>query len=196
VRFIQKNNDCIPDDINGDGQPNDFWPRVFVRKQADVNNPALLTDENDWDHDGVVDTVYPSWVTAPPSYEHADGSMDGTPDAALLAAGILPDTMAQAVLFDTSSGSPVPRCTMVNGTAQWPVVAVNSLKLVVQSVALDVADPSRPVPLRVVPPGKYAMTIMQFTGQTWRLPNELQPGVSTAAGLPEVGSQGWYLDVQ
>jgi len=37
--------------------------------------------------------------------------------------------------------------------------------------------------------------VMQFTGQTWRLPNELQPLVA-GGGLPAVPSQAWYLDVQ
>ncbi|HVE87187.1 MAG TPA: hypothetical protein VND93_30235 [Myxococcales bacterium] len=193
VRFIDNNNDCVADDINGDGQP-DFWPRVFVRKQADVNNPALLVDENDWDHDGVVDSVAPAGVSALPDYPHANGSLDGKPDAVLLAAGIVPDSTVLSQLVDGSTGQ--PRCTLTSSGPQWPVAAVNSLKLAVQSVALDVADPSVPVLLRGVPPGKYALTLMQFTGQTWRLPNELQPGVAAAAGLPETLSQGWYLDVQ
>ena len=192
VRFIDQNNDCVADDLNGDGQP-DFWPRVFVRKQADTNNPALLTDENDWDHDGVVDTTYPSFIQTPPTYMHADGTTDNTPDAVLLAAGIVPDTSVLSVLVDGSTGQ--PKCQMVNGVATWPVVPVNSLRLVVQSVALDVADPSRPVVLKGVPVGRYAMTLMQFTGQTWRMPNELQPLVAPGAGMPSVDSQAWYLDV-
>jgi hypothetical protein len=36
---------------------------------------------------------------------------------------------------------------------------------------------------------------MQFTGQTWRMPNELQPGIAVAAGFPETTSQGWFLEV-
>ncbi|HEY8210701.1 MAG TPA: hypothetical protein VIG99_24625, partial [Myxococcaceae bacterium] len=186
IRFIDNNNDCVADDLNGDGQP-DFWPRVFVRKQADVNNLALLTDENDWDHDGVVDTVYPSWVTTPPNYPHADGSTDTAPDAVLLAAGIVPDSTALSALVDSGTGQ--PRCTMSSSGPQWPVAPANALKLVVQSVALDVADPAHPVRLASVPAGKYSMTLMQFTGQTWRLPNELQPGVAASANLPEVASQ-------
>lgn len=192
VRFVDQNNDCIadPDPITGGAQ---FWPRVFVRKQADTNNPALLTDENDWDHDGVVDTTYPSFVQTPPSYPHADGTpADTAPDAALLAAGIIPDAAVLSALVD---GSGQPKCQMVNGVATWPVAPVNTLRLAVESVALDVANPSNPVLLRGVPVGRYAMTLMQFTGQTWRMPNELQPAVAASAGLPEVASQAWYLDV-
>lgn len=193
VRFIDNDNNCVADDLNGDGQP-DFWPRVFVRKQADTNNPALLTDENDWDHDGVVDTTYPSFVQTPPSYPHADGTpADTAPDAVLLSAGLRPDAGILSILVDGSTGQ--PKCQMVNGTATWPVAPVNALQLVVQSVALDVADPSKPVRLNGVPLGRYAMTVMQFTGQTWRMPNELQPLVAAGAGLPEVSSQAWYLDV-
>jgi len=187
VRFIDNNNDCVADDINGDNQP-DFWPRVFVRKLADANNPALLVDENDRDRDGVVDTD-PGLA----SYPHADGSTDETPDAVQLAAGLIPDAAVLSVLVDQSTGQ--PKCTPSASGPQWPMVPVSSLRLAVQSVALDVFNPSAPVRLQGVPPGKYAMTVMQFTGQTWRLPNELQTGVA-GGGLPERPSQGWFLDVQ
>jgi len=186
IRFIDNNNDCVADDLNGDGQP-DFWPRVFVRKLADANNPALLVDENDRDRDGVVDTD-----PGLPSYPHADGSTDTAADAVLLAAGIIPDAAALSALVD---GSGQPRCTPSASGPVWPVAPAGSLRLAVQSVALDVANPNAPVRLQGVPPGKYAMTVMQFTGQTWRLPNELQPLVA-GGGLPAVPSQAWYLDVQ
>ena len=186
IRFIDNNNDCVADDINGDNQP-DFWPRVFVRKLADTSNPALLVDENDRDRDGVVDTD-----PGLPSYPHADGSTDTAADAVLLAAGIIPDAAALSALVD---GSGQPRCTPSASGPVWPVAPAGSLRLAVQSVALDVANPSAPVRLQGVPPGKYAMTVMQFTGQTWRLPNELQPLVA-GGGLPAVPSQAWYLDVQ
>lgn len=194
VRFIDNNNDCVADDLNGDGQP-DFWPRVFVRKQADENNPALLIDENDWNRDGVVDAAAPPGTSGLKEYQHADGSMDGTPDAVVLAAGLVPDSSVLAQLVDGTTGQ--PRCTRSgSGAPQWPVATVNSLRLAVQSVALDASDPSAPVRLAGAPPGKYSLTLMQFTGQTWRLPNELQPAVAASAGLPQTASQGWFLDVQ
>jgi len=193
VRFVDNNNDCVADDLNRDGQP-DFWPRAFVRKQADENNPALLTDENDWNHDGVVDAAPPPGVSGLKDYARANGTMDGSPDAVVLAAGVVPDAAVLAQLVDGVTG--LPRCQMAGGAPQWPMATVNTLKLAVQSVALDAADPAAPVPLQGVPAGKYSLTLVQLTGQTWRMPNELQPGVATPAGLPETASQAWYLDVQ
>ena len=33
------------------------------------------------------------------------------------------------------------------------------------------------------------------TGQTWRVPNELQPAVATSVGLPTVETQAFFVDV-
>ncbi len=41
--------------------------------------------------------------------------------------------------------------------------------------------------------GRYALTVIQETGQTWRLPNELAPGVAEPLGLTPVPSQGAVL---
>jgi hypothetical protein len=46
-----------------------------------------------------------------------------------------------------------------------------------------------------VPPGRYALTLVQFTGQTWRVPNELSPPLAQEDGLPAVESQSFVLDV-
>ena len=50
--------------------------------------------------------------------------------------------------------------------------------------------------LASVPPGRYSVTVVQFTGQTWRLPNELQPSVATRFGLPARESQSFVLTVR
>ena len=53
--------------------------------------------------------------------------------------------------------------------------------------------PSSPQPLRAVPIGHYAITVIQQTGQTWRVPNELGLDVP---GLPLVASQSFVVQVQ
>jgi hypothetical protein len=75
------------------------------------------------------------------------------------------------------------------------VEVVPSLAVIVQPVAVDVRDPSRRVPLKSVPSGRYAVTLVQFTGQTWRVPNELSPPLALAEGLPPVESQAFVLEV-
>ena len=52
------------------------------------------------------------------------------------------------------------------------------------------------VALKSVPPGRYAITLVQFTGQTWRVPNELQPAVADATGLPAFESQAFVFEVK
>ncbi len=37
--------------------------------------------------------------------------------------------------------------------------------------------------------------MIQSTGQTWRVPNELTPGVGAALGLPELGTEAFVLAV-
>jgi hypothetical protein len=46
-----------------------------------------------------------------------------------------------------------------------------------------------------VPSGRYSVTLVQFTGQTWRVPNELAPDLVPGAGLPSVDSQSFTLEV-
>jgi hypothetical protein len=173
LRFVDDNGDGVPDDANGDGVP-ETWPRVVVRKLAPDRSPLL--DENDLDKNGVVDAEGTD-------YEHADGTLDGKPDVVVLAAGFDPTEYA-AQLVDAmgrvkQTATPVPR-----------------LKLVIRARALDVSNPLAPQPLRSVPVGRYAITVIQQTGQTWRVPNELSPGIADAVGLPLVASQSFFVQAQ
>ena len=70
---------------------------------------------------------------------------------------------------------------------------VPRLKLVLQPRAFDVSTPTSPQPLRAVPIGDYAITVIQQTGQTWRVPNELGLEVT---GLPLVASQSFLVRVR
>ncbi len=179
AKLVDANNDGMPDDSNGDGVP-DFWPRVFVRK---VSAESVLVDENDRDKNGVLDTT-PGFA----DYEHFNPltntsiAADGKPDLVVLAAG-----------FDFTSLLP----QLVDGTGRVKLAPtpVTSLKLVIQARAIDASDPASPQALKTLPSGKYAITVMQFTGQIWRVPNELSASVAPAVGLPTVASQSFVVQV-
>jgi len=74
-------------------------------------------------------------------------------------------------------------------------VPIAQLPLLIAPMAYDVSDPARPAVLKRVPPGRYAITVIQFTGQTWRVPNELAPALAADRGFREVASQGFVLEV-
>jgi hypothetical protein len=176
VRYVDDNGDGVPD-TNDAGQPQ-LWPRILVRKLADtpgLSEEQKLADENDLDRDGLLDTEGADYL-------RADGTSDGLPDQVVLAAGLVADPLLAAL-------------TRPDGTPRMEAVPVPSLGVFIQPLAVDVRDPSRRVPLKAVPPGRYALTLVQFTGQTWRVPNELSPPLALGEGLPQVESQAFVLDV-
>lgn len=170
VRLLDENGDGVPDDVNGDGVP-EVWPRVVVRKVQDEGSP--LIDENDLDKNGVVDATGASYERAAPQ-----GQVPG-PSAVVLAAGF--DVSEYAALLVDEQGRPKATPT-----------PVPRLKLVLQPRAFDAAVPSQPALLASVPSGRYAVTVIQLTGQTWRVPNELGLEVP---GLPFVASQAFVVQV-
>ncbi|HYO55683.1 hypothetical protein [Archangium sp.] len=181
VRYVDDNGDGEPDDVNHDGQVDqlDVWPRVVVRKLVDgegLTGKQRLADENDLDRDGVLDIEGTD-------YTRVDGTSDGLPDQVVLAAALAPDP----ALLDA--------LRKPDGTPRMHAVPVPSLGVLVMPQALDARDPRNPVPLRSVPPGRYAVTLVQFTGQTWRVPNELAPPLALEDGLPPVASQSFMLEV-
>jgi hypothetical protein len=177
AQLVDADGDGVPDDSNGDGVP-DFWPRVVVRKVADGN---ALADENDLDDNGVLDTA-----AGFADYEHVNPATgqsiapDGLPDLVVLAAG-----------FDFTAL--LPQLLDAQGKVKKTPTPVTSLTLVIQPRAIDARDPSKLQVLKAVPKGRYAITIIQSTGQTWRVPNELTPGVAEALGLPPIASQAFVL---
>jgi hypothetical protein len=177
ARLVDDNNDGAPDDTNRDGIP-DFWPRVVVRKIAAEG--SVLVDENDKDKNGILD------AEGFTDYEHVNADMsiqapDGSPDAVVLAAG-----------FDFTSL--LPQLLDSNGKVKLTPTPVAKLKLVIRPVALDASNPSKPAPLRRVPAGKYAITVIQSTGQSWRVPNELSADFATNLGLPTAASQSFVVE--
>lgn len=178
ARFVDDNGDGVPDDANGDGVP-DLWPRVVVRKLSDGANPLL--DENDLDKNGVLDE-------GGADYEHqnpANGQTiapDGKSDLVVLAAGIDPTDIAAQLVDGTGRPKPAP-------------TPVTKLKLVIRPLALDATNPAAPVPLKTLPAGRYAIVLIQQTGQTWRVPNELSPGIAEGLGFPALASQAYVVQV-
>lgn len=179
ARLVDDNGDGMPDDANGDGTP-DFWPRVVVRKVT-LENP--LIDENDKDKNGVLDTD-PGFA----DYEHvnpANGATipaDGKPDAVVLAAGF-------------NFTELLPQLVDGMGRVKATPTPVNRLKLVLKPLAVDASNPAQLQPLKALPSGRYAITVIQSTGQTWRVPNELMPGIADRVGLPTVASQAFLVTV-
>lgn len=178
AQFQDANQDGMADDLNGDGNPDLLWPKVFVRKLS-AANPLL--DENDLDRNGVLDATGADYEHVNPG-TGATIAADGLPDAVVLAAGFDPSPIA-AALVDTM-GRPKPTPT-----------PVNSLRLVIRPLALDARDPSAPAPLKQLPSGVYAVTVMQLSGQTWRVPNELAPNIAERLSLQPVDSQGFLIQV-
>lgn len=170
-------------DDNRDGTPDGFWPKVVVRK-LDEGDATHLTDENDLDHNGILDNV----EDGAKDYEHVESGQDGKADLVVLTAGFDP-TPVRALLNDSSG---VPKRDPVTG--DFVALPISSLRLVLGPAALD-ASYSPPVPLKTLPRGRYAIILISFTGQTWRVPNELQPGVADAAGLPVQTGQDFYVDL-
>ncbi len=178
VRYVDEDGNGVPDDANGDGQP-DLWPKVVLRKLTDgqgLTETQRLADENDLDRNGLLDSEGVD-------YTRTDGTSDGLPDQVVLAAGLAPDP----ALLDA--------LRKPDGTPRMEPVAVPSLGVLVLPRALDAREPRNPVLLQSVPRGRYALTLVQFTGQTWRVPNELSPLLATERGLPSVESQSFVLEV-
>ena len=71
------------------------------------------------------------------------------------------------------------------------------MHVIIEPQALDITDPAAPVPLTSVPPGSYAVYLVQLSGQTWRVPNELAPILTTLTGfgVQGVASQGFAVVV-
>ena len=78
--------------------------------------------------------------------------------------------------------------------ATTPLVPLMSLGIVVYPRAYDARTPSAPVPLPQLPAGRYALTLVHFTGQTWRVPNDLSQAVTLTETAPEK-SQSLIIEV-
>ncbi|WP_338863927.1 hypothetical protein [Myxococcus stipitatus] len=150
----------------------EVWPRVVVRKLANV--PGLLED-NDLDRNGVLDangTDYP----------RADGSRDGQPDLVVLHSTLLTDSL-------------IPLLTDAEGKPRTTPVPVQELFVAVSPVAIDAKNPAAPAVLEGLPKGRYSVVLIQSTGQTWRVPNELSPAIAPSLGMQGVESQAFVLEV-
>jgi hypothetical protein len=113
-------------------------------------------------------------------YPRAEGPLDGQPDLVVLSASINTDTLP-AGLYDTE-----------NRPLMNAVLQVTELTVGMRPVAVDARNPANLVILRGVPPGRYGVTVVQSTGQVWRVPNELSP-MTDDNGLPRIPSQGFFF---
>lgn len=198
VRYVDDNHDGQPD-LSPQGVPL-LWPKVYVRKIADPDpahfNPSVavgLRDENDLNDDGVLDPTGKS-------YDHADPSTrqvipaDAQPDLVVLAATYVADPITNPATAFVPTQLYAQLADANGAPDMTKVVPVQSLKLALLPRALD-ASGAQPVPLAKLPAGRYAVIVEQYTGQTWRLPNELSSAVAGAVGLTPVASQGFTFTV-
>jgi len=180
VRLVDDNNDSNPDDANGDGSL-DLWPRVVVRKLTDAVDPlkpALrLADENDLDRNGILDETGEDYI-------RDSGSKDGLPDLVVLSASLSVPSEVNTQLNQKT-----------NGVWSFQPVPSPILTITLNPAAIDARDPRQPVRLQTLPSGRYSITLVQFTGQTWRVPNELTPDVAPSIGLPPVATQSFVIEV-
>jgi hypothetical protein len=207
VRYRDDNHDGVPD-VDANGIPQ-LWPRVVVRKIADPDpshpssiDPLLaagLRDENDLDNNGQLDATGIS-------YAHL------APNGTVIPAGTTPDlvVLAAAIALDPIPNPPPTNPAQLavplqiyaqlaepdGGPDMNKVLQMTTLPMVILPEALDAADPTQPQPLTAMPPGRYAVIVEQYTGQTWRLPNELQPAVATSRlDVGGVTDQGFFFTV-
>jgi len=179
TRFVDDNGDGQPDDANADGRP-EVWPKVLIRK-LDSNREGNLVEETGQ------------------HYPHVDGSVSKDGDVVVLAAGLNPADLYPLL---TDAGG-APKRDTLGQLISVPVPPTQKLKVVISPVALDASNPAKPVPLTKVPSGRYALILVNPTGQTWRIPNETQPGSGPGQArsygevfaFPEVASQAVYLNV-
>jgi hypothetical protein len=120
-----------------------------------------------------------------PLLDENDLDKNGVPDdptkpSVVLAAGFDPTP----IILQLVDGMGMPKKTPT---------PVGELTLIVRPQALDANDPSAPKMLSSVPGGNYAITVINPTGQTWRVPNELAPAIAASAGLPPNDSQAFIL---
>ena len=163
-------------------------PHFFAKFVSVVNGVAL-----DPDGDGQGPDLWPKVVvrklldTNPLKDQNVDAHGNPTPgqQVVVLAAGLDP-TQLITDLTDPKTNK-----------ALTIAVPEPSLTLVIQPQAYDVQDPTAPVPLGTIPPGLYGIYVIQFSGQTWRLPNELDPIAASQLGLTNFGlpSQAAVLQV-
>jgi len=185
--LVDSDGDGKPDDANADNVP-DFWPHVVVRKisASPAQFDSVLLDENDLDKNGVLDAPGNGIPIA--DYEHinlttgATIARDGAPDLVVLAAGFDFATLMPTLVDETGKVKSTP-------------TPVSKLSLVIKPQAIDMSNPAHPQFIKGVPSGRYAITVIQSTGQTWRVPNELGPELAGFKGFFEMSSQGFVITV-
>lgn len=130
-----------------------------------VADSSNLLDENDLDDNGILDA------------QGIDYTGDGVPDRVILGAAL-----------DSSVTDPAT-------AAKGAPIQVDSLPINIAPRAYVLGDQGSLVPLPSVPHGRYAVTLVQFTGQSWRVPNDLSQVVSLEAVPAEQSEMTFIIDV-
>jgi len=146
--------DGLPDDLNGDTLPDILWPRVVIRRL----DPTDASSQN-----LAVPSVHLAAVVLPLN------PMD-------------PEDQDSALLSQLlSSGLPLDGASMFLATQLTvlvPGLVVTSLEPVELSPMSELASTGAEVT------GRYQLLVMNSTGQSWSLPNELSQYNDENQGLP------------
>ena len=153
------------------------YPQVVVRKLAEGKgaqeplDPQRLLDENDLDRNGILDA------------KGVDYTGDGVPDRLVILATLDLDT-------DTKEKLKTPGHPDCRDHPEGPPAA--------GATATDALPGSKPTPVTPVPSGRYSITLVQSTGQTWRVPNDyiaISPPTD-AASLAVAQTQTYVIEVK
>ncbi len=162
---------------------------MFLIQLIDANHDGLPDDAN---HDGLPDT-WPEVVVR----EIAPGANVLLDDNDIDGNGV-PDDPTKPITVIAAVVDPTPYMAQLldgAGHVKTTPTVVTALNIVVDPLALDVTNPLAPKPLPSMPTGNYSITLIESTGQTWRVPNELDPPIAGQLNLPPVVSQAFILQV-
>jgi hypothetical protein len=135
--------DGVADDLNGDGLPDVVWPKVVIRRLDPEDPQGLSLSDPPIQLAAVVLSVNPANPAAPET-------------------DLIGQALALGIPFDGESVLPATSLAVV-----VPGLVVTSLEPLELSPIGDVAASGSEVL------GSYQLLVMNSTGQTWSLPNEL-----------------------
>jgi len=146
--------DGLPDDLNGDGIPEILWPRIAIRRLEPTDPQALTLSDP---------TVQLAALPLPFNpLDPADPAWD-----------LIAQALALGIPFDGQSVLPATSLALL-----VPGLVVTSLEPLELTPIADVAASGAEVL------GRYQILVMNSTGQTWSLPNELSQYGEDDQGSP------------
>jgi len=146
--------DGAADDLNGDGLPDIEWPKIVIRRLDSVDPQGLSLSDPPLQLAAVVLPVNPAAPTAPET-------------------DLIGQALALGIPFDGQSVLPATSLAVV-----VPGLVVTSLEPLELSPISDLVASGSEVL------GGYQLLVMNSSGQTWSLPNELSQYGIEDQGLP------------